>query len=246
MRVKTFLLLLVIVVLGAFVYIAVNVRGDLNSGFNQGFRYKLGRYGFFRALFGLHNDGDAREQYLLGEGPLVVEVVEPLNYDIPDELINSFSRKIGNLIGREIINYNVDSIPSGSLSEDDLEKIVKEKRRHFLPGQPNLFIIYAEDYVGRRDEVGKTYKEFGILLSYNRLKEITNQQPEAFKQYLETTVLHEFGHQVGLPHNDQSGCIMNEKVNRPQAQGFFDGFYTPGDYCVQEKQDMENTIKSLK
>lgn len=239
-------LLLFVIVLGVFVYISVKVRGDLNSDFNQTYRYKLGRYGVFRALFGLHNDGDARAKYLLGTGPLVVEIVEPLGFEIPEESINNFTRKMGDLTGREIVKYNVDNIPSGSLSEADLEKIVSEKRRHFLPGQPNLFIIYAEDYAPRGGEVGKTYKEFAILLSHNGLKEITNQQPEAFKQYLETTVLHEFGHQIGLPHNAQSGCVMNEKVNRPQAQGFFNGFYTPDEFCALEKQDLENIIQSLK
>ncbi|MCX6797585.1 MAG: hypothetical protein NTX98_03870 [Candidatus Doudnabacteria bacterium] len=245
MRVKTFFLFLLIIVLGVFVYISVKVRGDLNSDFNQTYRYKLGRNGIFRALFGLHNDGDARAQYLLGGGPLVVEIVEPLGLDMPEESINDFTRKISNLLGRETILYNVDHIPSGSLGETDLEEIVKEKRRHFLPGQPNLFIVYAEDYIGRGGEVGKTYKEFAILLSHKGLKEITNQQPEAFKQYLETTVLHEFGHQIGLPHNGQSDCIMNEKVNRPEAQGFFDGFYTPDEFCALEKQNLEDIKKNL-
>lgn len=246
MRLKTFFLLLFIVFLSVFIYVSVKTHGDLNSSFNQTYRFKLGKYSVLRALFGLHNDGDARAQYLLSPGPLVVEIVNPLEFNVPDDVIGNFTKKIQNLIGREVVVYNTDNISPGSLNESDLEKIVKEKRRHFLPGQPNLFIIYAEDYSDRSEEVGKTYKEFAVLLSHNRLKEVTSQYPEAFKQYLETTVLHEFGHQIGLPHNQQNGCIMNIKVDRPKAQGFFSGIYTPNDFCDFEKESLKNIIKSFK
>src|SRR5205823_6226603 len=111
------------------------------------------------------------------------------------------------------------------------DQIAQEHRRRALPGQANLFIIYAQDFSRGGGEVGKTYKEFGMVLSDKRLRETTQNFTESFSQYAESTMLHELGHQLGLDHNDQQGCIMNPEVEAPKYAGEFTGYFTQVKFC---------------
>jgi predicted Zn-dependent protease len=245
MRLKTFGLLILIVIFGVFIYITSAVRGDENSHFNQTTRYKLGRFGWARALFFLHKDGDAKAQYLFGSGPLVLEIVRAEDVEINQELTESLASSTQQLLERPVQVFSVDTIKGGQLTDADIQTIVKEKHRHFLPGQPNFFVIVADDYEGRDKEVGKTYQEFAALLSYERLKEVTDRYPASLNQYLESTILHEFGHQVGLSHNDLHKCIMNEKIESPDSEGLFEDYFTPVEFCEFEIDQLKEIKASL-
>lgn len=245
MRIKTFGLLILIVILGSFVYLTSAVRGNENSHFNQTTRYKLGQYGWVRALFSLHKNGDAKMQYLFGSGPIVLEIVQATGVELHPESIDSLARSSSQLINRTVQIFNVDIIKSGQLTDADIWTVVKEKRRHYLPGQPNFFVIVADDYVGGK-EIGKTFQEFGAVISYNRLKEVTSNYSALLEQYLGSIILHEFGHQLGLNHNDGSNCIMNAKIENPDVMGIFDSIYTPKEFCEFEINQIKEIKASLK
>lgn len=240
---KKFLLLVFIALCGAFIYLKVSALGDPNSYFNQTTRFTLGKYQIMRTVLGLHNDGDARAWYLQGTSQLDLEVVDTNAATIDQQGLDDFAAKVGQYTGRPVVVYHNDKIPGGTLTDTDLAGIVKGFRRHVLPGQPNLFVIYADDYQRADSEVGKTYREFGIVLSDKRLKEVTSQFSQSMPQYVESTLLHEFGHQLGLDHNDQSGCIMNPKVDKPDVTGEFTGSFTAISYCDFELQQL-NAIKA--
>ncbi len=244
---KAIIAILVILFSGIYIYIYWQSHRDLNSGFNQTTRFQIGKKPWARKLWALHNDGDARAQYLLGSEPMIVEIVRPDSIDFHEELNTNLRKKLGKILGRPVQTFSVDFIKQGNLTEDDIENIVHTKQRHNLPDQPHFFIILADSYEGEGLELGKTYQEFGMLLSNKRLKEVSaDLGATSVDQYMESTILHEFGHQIGLPHNQDEDCIMNEKVAHADDSGFFSGIYTPTDYCALEVTQITQLRDSLR
>ena len=235
MNFKTFLLLIIILVSGVFIYLKTQSLGPDTSTFNQTTRYDLAKYPWVRQLLSLHKDGDARGE-ILGKttGSITIEVVQPPGEKLSDATINDFAKKVSDVTGKPTQVFNVDTIQNGALSDYDFSQIVDKFRRHVSPGQANIFVIYADDFTTTTLEVGRTYKEFGILISHNRLAELTKQFPSVIDQYQESTLLHEFGHQIGLDHNDQTDCIMNPDVEMPQSALSFSGPSSPTDFCQTE------------
>ena len=45
----------------------------------------------------------------------------------------------------------------------------------------------------------------------------TRENPDILPYYEESTALHEFGHQLGLPHNAEPNCLMNEHADEARA-----------------------------
>lgn len=242
MSLKTFLLLLLIAVLGTFIYLKVQSLGSETSYFNQHTRYRLGKYALMRAVLALRKDGDARAEYLLNTGPLTIEVVEAEGADIDAEALERFSQKVAEYTGRTTSVVNVDTVKAGRLTAQDLGEIVRRNRRHRPAGGSNLFVVYAQDFGSAGSEVGRTFEDFGMVLSHARLTELTSNSPAARGQYVESTLLHEFGHQIGLPHSTDPNCIMNEAVESPKGAAGFSGFYTPTAFCAAEAE----TLSSIK
>ncbi len=211
------MLLIIILILGVFIYLKVQILGDVNSSFNKTYRYKLGSSQFMRSILGMHNYGDARDWYLKGNSSIVVEVVSAKNIDIDQKALDNFAEDIQKYIGRYATVFNYEEVPNGVLTDADIGKEIALHRKQTISGQPNLFIIYADDFEREGTEIAKTYNEYAMVLSNKRVKEVTSGYPGAETEYVESTLLHEFGHQLGLEHNEEFGCIMNESVEKPVA-----------------------------
>ncbi len=243
---KILFLLLFIAACGTLVYLKIQSLGSENSKFNQTTRFKLAKYGWLRIFLGLHNDGDARGWYFAGKSPLILEVVVAKGVEFNDGVLRSVAKKAENVLGRKVQIINSDLIANGRLSDGQLAEEVKKHRHYEISGQPNLFVIYAEDFQREGGYVGQTFQEFGIVLSDKRLREVTADYPYSLDGYIESTLLHELGHQLGLDHNQQEDCVMNEKVDQPDGQGTFSGRYTPTDFCDLEINQLNSIKASLK
>lgn len=224
----------------------VQILGDPQSKFNQTTRYDLGRYQFARSLLGMHSYGDAREWYLKPGSPIVIEAVTATGAGMDDKAFNNFVQDVKEYTGREVSVFNTEKIPGGVLSDADLGEIASKYRRHVLSGQANLFVIYAQDFKRSGTEIGKTFQEYGIVLSDKRLREVTADFPQAMAQYVESTLLHEFGHQIGLDHNSEPDCIMNERVEKPEKLNFFSSEYTNTKFCNFELGQLSKIKATIK
>jgi predicted Zn-dependent protease len=245
MGLKGFLFCIVVIIVGIFAYLRFSVNGNLDSYFNQHTRFQMGKYKAVRALFGLHNDGDARVEYLNAKLPIVIEVVKPTGTMLDERIIKQFADKVAEFTGKQTTIFNEDHIPSGTLNEKDLALMVSQHRRH-AAGNANLFVIYADDFVADNpNEIGRTYLESSIVISDKRLKELTQGDSRIMPSYQLSTMLHEFGHQVGLGHNNGEDCIMNTTVEQPERMVHFFSDITPTSFCELELDQLKVIKASL-
>ena len=238
MSAKTFLLLVLLFIAGAFAYLKIQAAGSPDSEFNRTTRYRLGQSQFVRSILNLHRAGDAQQWYANGSSALVVEVVQAKGNSVDDRVIADFAEKIGALLHRPVTVYNTEKIPEGALNDESLAKVSSEFRRHVLFGQPNLFVVYAEDLTNSDNQAARTFEEYGIALSAKKISDLTAGQPQALADVQRHLLLHEFGHQLGLIHSDSPVCVMHpqtESLSRPVA---LNGKYAVLDFCSQELQQL--------
>ncbi len=239
MSFKVFVLLIIILFAGIFSYLKVQTLGNENSSFNRTTRYSLGKHPFYRSVLGLHKDGDARADFLMGKGPIAIEIAQAVGGGLNQSAIDSFAAKVQEYTGRVTHVYYIEGVKEGELSQTDLAHIKKVDKRNFEPGSPVLFVIYANDYNSVSEEVGKTFEEDTIVLSDKKLKDLTATNSQALAEYQESSLLHEFGHQMGLGHNQQENCIMNEVVESPVSSKYYFGSFTPTEFCPTELDELQ-------
>lgn len=191
LKTLTTLILCAVIALGLIASaFALGARGDEHNWFNVTWRPGLARRVLFRNIFNLHNDGDARNEYL---GPKTKRItiitklyVEPWFSDV---VWKEFSKKISGVTGK----------PVELLTEKDV-----------VTSLDAPVYIYLESVNEENPlTLGKTYNESGIILYKQGLESFSEDTPETKEAYIVSTLLHEFGHQLGLAHNEEPGCLMN-------------------------------------
>lgn len=240
MKFKTFL---VVIGLAAaafiFYYRAYPLATENSAG-----RYKLGKFNLMRSILALNKEGDARSWYLNGKGPIVLILVQAANSSISDIALDSFISKMELATGRKVRLFTVDSARGDTLSESGIANIVSSKRGDFMPGQPDLMVIYAEDYKRTNEmEAARTYKEFVVVLSNVRLMQASSGGINALENYTESVLLHTLGHQLGLKHSDRKECVMNPEVETPGRTLEFSGNAIPRNFCEAELQKLQDLKK---
>lgn len=233
-------LLVVILATGVFLIFRIGSLGEEDNWFNRNFREKLISYPLFRQIFELHNDGDGRFDYLSPQrGKLVVEVDSIDGLSLAAEEKDSIRKKLSQITGKTVEIVESSRIPSsgGLYSDEELLKLASTYQiYHPSREQAVFYLLLAER--SREDEtlVGETIGENGAVLYLQAIKDI---RPRHRRQAIISTVLHEFGHQLGLPHNDQQDCIMNPVF---EVGGWFEEITT--EFCDLELRQIENIRNS--
>ncbi|MBX4191203.1 MAG: hypothetical protein KW804_00145 [Candidatus Doudnabacteria bacterium] len=207
-----FLLLLVIFSSITFIILRVSANGAEDNFFNHKWRQKFAKDPFFRQILGLHFDGDARADYLGDKySKIVIEVDQMIDHEIPYQALELLKKKIEQTTGKQVEILESDKIPYiENVYHDDVVEIAKKYRNVKIKNSASLYLLYLSTYEGSNDHLGSTYEEYGILLFESALKNFTSENHDTFVNYVESTALHEFGHLIGLPHNDFQNCLLNE------------------------------------
>lgn len=204
----------VIVLSFSFVSLKIMARGSDGNYFNTHWRYWFARVPVWRQILGLHYDGDGQADYLGGRYKnIVIEVDTMDGLEIDDETLRQVTASIQGVTKKPTSFISSDNKVAyfPAINYQQLQQTVKQNRQYKNTKKTaNIYLLLAGKKDGEPKLLGSTYQEYGIVIYIDALKNFAKDSPQTFNLYVLGTILHEFGHQIGLPHNSQQGCLMNE------------------------------------
>jgi hypothetical protein len=239
---KAFFLIILITLLGIFIYLKIEIVGSPNSSFNTTTRFVLGKYPVARTILGLHSVSDAREEYLAGTGPINIEWFAPQEETIDPNMLSQFAALVEKYTGRPTQVLSGGNLDDGTIQLSDLDSY-SLKIDTQQPSGTKLLVFFPEDYSPRPDnELYTTYQESAMVLSLTAHRTFLQQYPQDLNQYLLASMLHEFGNQIGMQETATGNpdCIMNLHAGFNGAPLEASGLSEPQDFCDPEQVEIQN------
>ncbi|MFA6043059.1 MAG: hypothetical protein WCV85_00080 [Patescibacteria group bacterium] len=110
---------------------------------------------------------------------------------------------------------------------------------------PTVHVFLLNTFFDSPTNIGMTVREDGTVLFLDAIADLARNDPSTTNAYILSTLLHEFGHQLGLENITSADCIMAASVEEPTP---LEGrrIATPTEYCQQELQLIEATRQIVK
>lgn len=247
MKKLTAVLLLVFIFANiVFIIFRLAATSTEDNFFNRNFRAKFAKHPLMRQLLALHFDGDARTDYLGNNfKKILIEVDSMDGLEVSTQALGLLKEKI-ELVTKKPVEYiESDSIIpyKEKVADQDLNELETLYRNFYSKNdEAVLYLLVASQDEAQNTLMGSTLNEDGLVLYKDELKIFTQDSPNTLSNYEESTILHEFGHQIGLSHNNKPGCLMNESAEmahlaqeRPQD--------VVVDFCDYEKEQVLNFLE---
>ncbi len=226
-----------------FGLLRMQANEDGDNFFNRNLRASFIKSDTLRRIFHLNFDGDARAFYF-SKNKITVEVVWMegvfLDREAISRAVENISKVTGNEVTVEYNNYPISSLEAGS-SLSDLEK--KYRDISFSPSKPSLLLMALPYDVDNKSRIGTTLGSTTVVLYVSAIDDLVSKNKEQVSKLQEGTVLHEFGHQLGLDHNNKEGCLMN-----PQAEinGSYGASNWITNFCEYELETLSKLRESYR
>lgn len=241
--------LIIITVSYSTIRIASNSSNEANW-FNKTWREKFSRVPFFRTIFLLHWDGDARANYLLSDPftSLRIEIDKYDQCDFSENVITQVVQEIESITGKYgmVTVTESDTIPlaKGQYTSDEIRGM-KQRYQDFKSGggEVALYILCINEYEEIPTNIGHTTQEDGIVFFWYKIFKITKGKEELLDDYVSSTILHEFGHQLGIGHIESPWCLMDESIESPPTDLRLS--FIPTVYCDEELKAVQKIRESL-
>lgn len=207
-------LLTVILLTGTHVLLWLSSRAGDGSFFNTHLRESFSAQPLLRVIFGLHFDGDAKADYLGKRfANISIEVDSVDGSEINKSTLEAFANEVSDISGKPVKLLFSDTIPDDhALTPEGLNGLIDFYRNKKNSISANIYVLVANQLKDDSTTVGTTNREDNIVLFTGALKKFTKDAPYTFDNYARSTLLHEFGHQLGLAHNSIPGCLMGLHV----------------------------------
>jgi len=238
---KKIIILVLLIILGIFIYLKIQVMGNPNSSFNQTTRFTFGKYPFMRTLLGLHKAGDARGEYLRNQGDVLIEWFKPESEDVDISVLDKLAAEVKKYTGRQANVVYGGPVDDTTLSLSNLNAFGYKARVQKTSGSTVLSVFFTSDYSPRPDgEFSTTYLDSGLVipLSANRRAAMDSGMP--LDSYLSLGLLREFGRQIGLEPNNGDDCILNNSIEIYNAIELTDFCELEQNQISQFKQQFSN------
>ena len=189
-------------------------------------------------ILNLNNPGDARYVYSdRSKDDLSIITVSVNSKKSHDSVGEWMDEIIYETIGKAVLmNEPRDIIyPKKELLADgDLNEI---RRRLFAQTNAELYLIYAGTYAESPSSVGVVVHRDTIFIFRDAIEALSERG--YVRDVLEkTTIMHEWGHLLGLDHFESEDCIMNEMVEVYDRFPLEKGI--PTEYCWEELDEIKN------
>lgn len=245
------LIVFIIVIFGSIAIRYFANAPEQDNWFNRDYRAKLSRYPFLRTVYGLHWDGDAASDYVDGRTYTDMDIVFN-RYDecaIPTGVMEAVRQEVENVVDKSgqvrAVDGGIYVLTQDSYDRTGLHAIASHYRQFHTSGHTAVLNVYCVNaYTEQPSNVGLTTNEDGVVVFYETLKRDVGDDTDALSTYFISTVLHEFGHQIGLSHGNDPTCLMAEMV---EVSGDLDprlASFTPVTFCPAEIEQIEKIRQS--
>jgi predicted Zn-dependent protease len=216
-----------------------------NNPINRRIRPMLVKSELLRDLYGLHFDGDGKHDYLSEKTKkIILEIDQISSAGVDHRLAGKLAEQIEATTGKEttFILSDSDLMAHASYDQKTLRSLEKKSRDFQSNATEAVLYVLILDREGPESTIiGSTHREDGIIIYTQALSRFVAGKEESYDTYFLSTGLHEFGHQLGLAHNQQPGCLMS--VNAEADQMPKESWQTVTDFCEYEKQLIKTAIK---
>lgn len=246
-----FLLLCIIAGLGVFCVFRYYANAPQQANwFNERYRAKLARYPFVRTVLNLRWDGDGRTDYLLSTNfkKIRIEYDRDDGCTIPTEALDAVTTAIEKATGKpngvELIEGDMIPLAKDDYSASEIRSIAQTHQQFRSQGDvAALYLLCLNASSEESSHVGTTVFEDGIVIFWRQIQVLSEGQSGPSERYFVSTALHEFGHQLGLPHSDDPSCLMANIEATTETTRFW--HLIPEAYCSSELTAIETTRQSL-
>ena len=211
-RVFSLILLLVIIGSSLFLYAQKQAQGPLDNSFNTNTRPKLVKYPLVREVFNFNDFGDARSDYL---GPtrssIEIHVAVMQEVTLDHEVLERFRNEVENITKKSVeISFSEAFIPyDKEVSKEKALVLMESFDKSTKKDTPAVLnVLYLSAQSDNERLLGETYRENGIFIFKESHEALTQDFSKVLDEYEYGTLLHEFGHQLGLDHNNDPTCLM--------------------------------------
>jgi predicted Zn-dependent protease len=159
-----------------------------------------------------------------------------LSDNVKKQLVQSLTKITNKPNGVQGVDGAVVSFATDAYSREQIRALAnQEKFLQDINNSATLHIFLLSKFTDTPTNIGMTVREDGVVVFMDTITDLTKSNPASVDAYVLSTILHEFGHQLGLDHVESLNCIMQSTVESP-VSGFFS---TPTQYCPQELQLIE-------
>ena len=223
----------------------LEVGGDPNSHFNQTTRFALAKHPVLRTLFGLHNKGDARAEYLQGSSPLVIEWFQPVSENVDSSVVQKFADLAEKYTGRQTRVIFGGDVSEGVIPLSAADNLALKADPPF--GSSAFYVVFATDYQPKDSgEFSTTHGESTAVISLNANRQFLASYPQDLNNYLLADLLHEFGNEIGLSEQGTDpSCLMDLHAGKDGQPLESFGYTEPQDFCPAEVNEINNIKASF-
>ncbi|MFA5051694.1 MAG: matrixin family metalloprotease [Patescibacteria group bacterium] len=246
------LIFLIVVIFGSFSIRYFANAPEQDNWFNRDYRAKLSRYPLLRSMYGLHWDGDGAADYLMSarypEMDIVINRFDECSISpaVTEQIQLEVERVVKKSGQVRIVDGSVFALTLDSYDRPGIRAIASKYHERHTAGQTAVLNVYClNSYSEQPSNVGLTVNEDGVVVFFKTLQNDVGSLSDALETYLISTILHEFGHQLGLPHGTDQTCLMAETV---EVAGELDprfASFTPVSFCPEEIQRIEEIRSAL-
>jgi len=239
---STLVLLLIIASIAGFLILLSQSRSDSPNFFNNNLRFRIGEYAYGRTIFSLRNVGDARGEYLgKSSKRILIKVISSLDIEPNTKILSEFAKRVQEITGKPT-TYSIATKRESFVEDMTPDQISTVFKKDFIVYNPSgtspIYLFFGPRKAEEPTVLGMTVKEEGIVLFDSAVADFTGSNPDTTGNYELSTLLHEFGHQLGLVHDDIAGCLMNEEAEASRvAQVDPDKIIV--DFCPSEMKQLD-------
>ena len=189
-------------------------------------------------LINLNQPGDARLLYLNSkELTIRVELGYLRNSKIEDEVEFWIKDMVFETIEKDVDVHTsiLDIAKKEAYSDEDLNEI-RESFIDRFESEPKLYVFYLTKREEIESNVGITLHRDTIFIFKDAMETLT-EQGQTLKRLERSTLMHEWGHLLGVEHIDSPDCIMSDFIE-VENKTFYQERDIPIKYCPETTQKL--------